>query len=283
MKYRRTRRRSKRSRRSKRTRGGNAQLKDISIGILAWKSPQTLVNTLDSYKKHGLLKMVHPIIYFQERTPELDALAKSYGITDIIGTNENIGILRAFMELIEHTKTKYFMFAECDFELVNDEAKTAIILKECIRLMTEKGVDLVRLRDRKNPGEPIGSRQWIPVPDDQIQTHPIDMGFPHKIESLYFLDKPEEKFPGVFEIVDYDNKWYKCDSKHSWWSNHVFITTVDFLKNKVFPLLRTRPGIGPDGKNDDLYAKMENYLIKTLHGYTVAGGPGLFKHNRLDR
>jgi len=279
----RTRRRSKRSRRQR----GGSSLKDITLGILAWKSPKTVANTLESYKKNGLLKMVHPVIFFQERTPELDALAASYGITDVLGTSENVGILRAFMQLIEHAetkvKTKYFMFAECDFELVNDKARTESVLKECIKLMTEKGVDLVRLRDRKNPGEPIGSRMWINVPDEKLQDHPMDQGFPHKIESLYFFHEPEKKFPGVFEIIEYKDKWYKCDSKHSWWSNHVFITTVEFLKKKVFPVLHGRPGVGPDGKDDDLFAKMENYLIQHLHGYTVAGGPGLFKHNRLDR
>lgn len=40
-------------------RGGNVQLKDITIGILAWKSPKTLMNTLESFKKHGLLKMIY--------------------------------------------------------------------------------------------------------------------------------------------------------------------------------------------------------------------------------
>jgi hypothetical protein len=282
MRRKQTRKLSKKRRGSKRFRGG--LLKEITLGILAWKSPKTLANTLESYKKNGLLSLVHPVIYFQERTPELDALAASYGI-EPIGTEENVGILRAFMSLIEHAKTKYFMFAECDFELVNDKKRTETILKECIRLMTENGVDLVRLRDRKNPGDAVGSRAWIPVPDDQLEAYPMDQGFPHKIESLYFFDKPEDKFPGVFEVINYEHKWYKCDSKHSWWSNHVFITTVAFLKEKIFPILQKRPGVGPDGKNDDLFAKMENLLIHNLHGhnYTVAGGPGLFKHARLDR
>jgi len=48
-------------------------------------------------------------------------------------------------------------------------------------------------------------------------------------------------------------------------------------------LLHGRPGVGPDGKNDNLFEKMENFLIQNLRGYTVAGGPGLFKHHRLDR
>jgi len=264
-------------------RAAKSPLKQITLGILAWKSPMTLANTLESYRKNGLLKLVHPVIYFQERTPELDKVARSYGIRDIIGTPENVGILKAFMNLIEHAKTKYFMFAECDFELVNNQARTSGILRECLRLMTEKAVDLVRLRDRANPGTPIGSRTWIQVPDEQLEDHPMDQGFPHKVESLYYFKEPEKKFPGVFELINYKHKWYKCSSDHSWWSNHVFITTVAFLKGRVFPILHTRPGVGPDGRDDNLFEKMENFLIQNLRGYTVAGGPGLFKHNRLDR
>jgi hypothetical protein len=36
----------------------------ISIGMLAWKSGQTLVNTLHSYHLNGLLEMVNDITPF---------------------------------------------------------------------------------------------------------------------------------------------------------------------------------------------------------------------------
>ena len=266
-------------------RNNNSKLKNITIGILAWKSPKTIANTLESYKNNGLLKMVHPIIYFQERTPEEDTLAKSYGINDIIGTDKNVGIIQSFMELINHTKTKYFIFAECDFELVNNQKRTAEILKECIDLMEKKGVDLIRLRDRENPGTPLGSH---PInaglkSKDKLNHHPMNSNFTHKIESLHFLEHPEKKFPGVFEVIDYKHRWFKTSSDNSPWSNNVFITSVAFLKDSVFPALNGRSGVSSNGKDDDLFSKMEVYLGKELKGYTIAGGPGLFKHNRLDR
>ena len=42
-------------------------IENFSIGILSWKSRQTLENTLESYEKNGLLTLTNDItIIFQE-------------------------------------------------------------------------------------------------------------------------------------------------------------------------------------------------------------------------
>lgn len=257
--------------------------KDITLAILCWKAFQTVRNTLNSYKANGLLDMVKPVIYFQERTPECDAIAAEYGITDIMGTQENTGILQALIDLINHSTTSYFIFAECDFELVHPKDKTSLILDECIKLLTEKNVDLVKLRDRKNPGVPLGSRQFVPGTDAEIQTAVIDPNFQWKLEALHFLDKPENTWKDVFEIVSFSqDPWYICDDKHNVWSNNTFITKISWLKEKVLPILAARP-LNKNGKNDDKFSRMEGILGTQLRGNRYAAGHGLFKHNRLDR
>jgi hypothetical protein len=290
---RRTGRRTKRHRR-KRTRatrrrlsqrGAGIPLKDnITLGILCWKAFKTVENTLKSYKDNGFLDMVHPVIYFQERTAECDAIANKYGITDIMGTSENTGILQAFIDLIEHSTTPYFIFAECDFELVHNATETKEIMEECIKLMTEHDVPLVRLRDRKKPGAPLGSRDFMKGTHEELQSpdYKVDPNFAFKAETIHFFDKPEEKFPGVFQVVDYKHKWYICDSAHQTWSNNIFIATTAFLKEKVIPILKQRP-VNANGKNGDKFAKLEHYLIANLKDYKIGGGDGLFTHNRLDR
>lgn len=275
-------RRKRQTKRRRSQRGAANSLKDITLAILCWKAFQTVENTLKSYKDNGLIDMVKPVIYFQERTPECDATASKYGITDIMGTVENTGILQAFIDLIEHTTKPYFIFAECDFELVHDKAFTQEILEECMKLMTEHDIQLVRLRDRKNPGVPLGSRIEGMHEELQSPEFKVDQGFPYKIESLHFFDNPEEKFPGVFEIIEYKHKWYKSSSAHSSWSNNAFIATTAFLKEKVLPVLKQRP-VNANGKNTDKFAKLESYLIANLKDYTIAAGDGLFTHNRLDR
>ena len=46
-------------------------LKEITLGILSWRSYSTLNNTLESFKKNGLTDMINIIIYFQEISPSL--------------------------------------------------------------------------------------------------------------------------------------------------------------------------------------------------------------------
>jgi hypothetical protein len=220
------------------------------------------------------LDAVHPVLYFQERSGEDEALAKEYGIKDVMGGSGNTGILGAMIELIEATKTKYFIFAECDFELVNDRATTKKILKEAIKLMEEKDVQLVRLRDKKQPGEPLGSRDFAPK---DLTNHVFDNSFPYKIEVVMFEGdvQPDKAFPGLFERIDYETPWYKTTSEHAPWSNNIFIANTEFLKEKLVPLLQQHRDIPS--------TKMEQMLIDNLKGYSVAAGHGLFKHNRVDR
>lgn len=271
-------RRRKHKGHSRRQRGGSSDLKEITMGMLSWKSPLTIRNTLDSYKKNGLLTMVKPMLYFQERSPQDDALAKEYGITDVMGeSSTNTGIIGGMIEMIQATKTKYFIFAECDFELVNDEATTKKILSEAMKLMEEKDIQLVRLRDKKRPGEPLGSRAFAPVPDEELPNFTFDAGFPYKIEVVMFPGdiQPDKAFPGLFERIDYETPWYKTTSEHAPWSNNIFIARTDFLKEKLLPLLE---------KNRDMPStSMERYLIENLNGYNVAAGNGLFMHKRVDR
>lgn len=263
-------------RRRSRTQRGGLQ-KDITLGILCWKSPQTIENTLTSYKKNGLLDLVKPVLYVQERTPENDALAERYKIKNVLGGPTNTGIIGAMIEMIQATTTPYFIFAECDFELVNDATTTKKILTEAIRLMKEKDVQLVRLRDKKQPGEPLGSRAFAQVPDEALPTYSFDPSFPYKIEVVMFPGdiQPDKAFPGLFERIDYETPWYKTTSEHAPWSNNIFIAKTDFLKEKLIPLL--------EANRDMPSTSMEEYLIQHLTGYTVAAGNGLFKHNRLDR
>lgn len=266
----------KRKRRSRRQRGGG-DLKEITMGILTWKSPLTIRNTLESYKKNGLLGMVKPILYFQERSPQDDEIAKEYGIKDVMGGQTNTGIIGGMIEMIQATTTKYFIFAECDFELVNDEATTKKILSEAIKLMEEKDVKLVRLRDKKQPGEPLGSRAFAPVPDEELPNFTFDDSFPYKIEVVMFPGdiQPDKAFPGLFERIDYETPWYKTSSEHAPWSNNIFIARTDFLKEKLLPLLETNREMPS--------TSMEGYLIENLNGYSVAAGNGLFMHKRVDR
>jgi len=225
--------------------------------------------------------MVTPHIYFQERDNNCDSIAKEFGIEHIFGTSENIGLLKGFHAMVSNTNTPYFIFAECDFELVNDQNKTKNILEDCIKLITEENVKLVRLRDRDNPGLPDYARALIPVSDENLSTYSYD-SFKHKLDGLLFLDDIEKSMPNAFTVrgpPEYKHKWYICDFNDSRWGNNIFIASTQFLKDTILPYISKFI-------DDPKYTMMENILWEEnspIHGMLNAGGDGLFKHNRLDR
>ena len=244
-------------------------LKEITLGILSWRSYLTLNNTLESFKKNGLTDMINIIIYFQEISPLDIHIAEKYNIK-YYGSKINSGIIGGFYELLKMCNTEYFIFCENDFELVHDKLDTENILNDCLSLLNNYNVDKINLRDRIKYGEPLYSK-----PDGDANKLKFNNNYAYKIESLFFLTNPEIQFPNIFTIVDLNYKWYTCDSIHQKWSNNVFISKTSWLKNSLLKLLE-------DNINNKESFLMEELLIKNTNNYVVSGGIGLFMHNRLD-
>lgn len=282
---RRTKLRSRRRSTRRKQRGG-ASLKDITMCILSWKSPKTLRNTLDSYKDNNLLNLITPCIYIQERTEETDAVAREYGIENILGTTENVGILQAFVEMVEATTTPYFIFAECDFPVVHKEGQIRSVLHDCIKLITEENVKVIRLRDRYNPGKPLHSRTDLEIEDSQLEDHDYT-DFISKAEMVHFVKDPEKKLPDVFTVVDapkYKNRWYICTYEHYHWSNNIYMAETKFMKEVVLRLIKE----SQDAENNSTNGKL-NTLERIMSSgknqfekEKIASGPGLFTHKRID-
>ena len=82
----------------------------ISIGILSWKSGQTLVNTLTTYHNNGLFNCVNDVcILFQEYSDQDKQIFEHFNLSYIAKEN-NIGIGKAFIELTNQSKT----VSKCD-------------------------------------------------------------------------------------------------------------------------------------------------------------------------
>mgnify|MGYP000232577614 FL=1 len=127
-------------------------MENFSIGILTWKSPLTLKNTLESYRKNGLLQLTDDITVFaQDVSVEDIEVAEEYGIPSIIGIRENIGIGKAFNRLFEDAKYDKVMILENDWVLIEDKATTERVIKETIAAL-DGIVHFARLRHVKNPG-----------------------------------------------------------------------------------------------------------------------------------
>jgi len=266
-------------------RGGNMNLKDIiTLWILSWKSPLTIKNTLESYKRHHLFNFVTPHIYFQERSETDNALAKEFGIEHVHGTDKNIGIMNAFYKMINDTTTPYFIFAECDFEVFGSEDKIKKVIEDSIKLMRQENVKMVYLRNEKNEL----ARKHVPVENKYLANYDYK-DYKFKLAATTFLDKPEEIIKDVYTIKnvpEYNYKWYVCKISDARWSNNIFIGDTRFLKDVIAPIIQAH--MNEEKYATDPYASLENMLnepqvISKISDYKVAAGDGIFIHKRFDR
>jgi hypothetical protein len=260
-------------------------MNDISIGYLSWKRHNIFEQTLNSHKNNGLYDLILPenrFIFFQEIS-EIDIqIAKKFEC-EYFGDVTNIGILCAFIKLIENCKTKYFIFSENDWFLIENKEKTRKILDDCVNILQDNLCDVIKLRSRKNPGKPLWSRpknmeKWL---------RKDNSNFPYKLESLSWLDSPNIIYNDILQEYLNNYKWYICNLKHQKWSNNIFIAKTDFLKKIILPLIKK------EEYNNNKYSGLEDFLInyksyeniedikdivKKYQNTKLAAGEGLFMH-----
>lgn len=240
----------------------------ISIGMLAWKSGQTLVNTLYSYHLNGLLEMVNDItIFFQETSEEDKTIAHHFGV-DYIESNTNIGIGKAFIKLAKNAKTDRILFLEHDWKLIEDKETTYNRLSSGLELINN-GFNLVKYRHRKTPGVPLFSQR--PYQGNELNHYDSEMDLvsPHLLESIHWVDNPEVDFS---EQITKQGEYFTTTSRWGNWSNNPGLFDTQFYIDTVEPF--AGGGIDLEGKIGGWWARQD---------YKVAHGEGLFKHEDLKK
>ena len=261
-------------------------MNNITIGYLSWKRHDIFLQTLNSHKRNGLFDIIQPenrVCFFQEISNKDIELANKFNCK-YIGDNTNIGILNAFVKLIEICKTEYFIFCENDWNLIEDTEKTYKILEDCINILNTQTADVIKLRNRKNPGLPLYS---MPTNVSEWLSGNY-AGFPYKLESLSWIDDPNKVYNNLLYEYNRNYKWFITTLDHQSWSNNIFICKTEYLKNIILPILKLYI---VDGLNN--YTGLEDILIKYKSHTTnssineiiipysktkLCGGDGLFSH-----
>lgn len=234
----------------------------ISIGILAWHSGQVLVDTLTTYHNNGLFDMVtDTTILFQEFNEQDYQIAKHFGL-DFIGLYSNIGIGKAFIKLTENAQSEYVLVLEHDWNLIEDRETTYDRLKRSISAI-ELGMDVVRLRHRKNPGNPHFSFRHI---GKELTYYDDEIGAtsPHLLDSVHWCE------PDI-EFADYINKsedMFWTTSRYGNWTNNPCLYKKQFYLDTVKPF--AGEGIGLEGNIGKWWVQQN---------YKVGHNEGLFMHN----
>jgi hypothetical protein len=233
----------------------------LSIGILAWKSGQTLVNTLSTYYQNGLFDIVNDItILFQEFSQQDRQISEHFGLNYIPEPN-NIGIGQGFIKLTQQSKTNNVLVLEHDWKLIENKETTYQRLKSGIEML-DKGVLCVRYRHRQVPGHPHFSFRYKGS-ELTYYDKEIECTSPHLLDSVHWTD-PAEQFP---DYIQKDGEYFKKTSRYGNWTNNPCLYKKDFYLNTVKPFAGN--GIALEGNISKWWAKQS---------YGVAHGEGLFQH-----
>lgn len=234
----------------------------ISIGILAWNSGQVLVDTLTTYYNNGLFDIVNDTtILFQEFNEQDYQITKHFKL-DCIGLTNNIGIGNAFIKLTENAQSDYVLVLEHDWNLIENEATTFLRLQKSYQAI-ESGLDVVRLRHRREPGNPHFSFKHmgkeLTYYDDEIECTS-----PHLLDSVHWLD-PAIEFP---QYINKSEDMFWTTSRYGNWTNNPCLYKKQFYLDTVKPF--AGEGIGLEGNISKWWAQQN---------YKVGHNEGLFKHN----
>lgn len=233
----------------------------ISIGILAWNSGQTLVDTLTTYYENGLIDIVNDVtILFQDFNETDFKIAKHFGL-NCIGLNSNIGIGKGFIQLTEFAKTENVLVLEHDWKLIENQKTTYNRLKSGIELL-DADINCVRYRHRNNPGNPHFSFKHI---GNELNYYDEEIGCtsPHLLDSVHWLN-PSEKFP---DVISRRGEYFITTSRYGNWTNNPCLYKKNFYIDIVSQFAGN--GIALEGNISKWWANQK---------YMVAHGEGLFTH-----
>jgi hypothetical protein len=237
----------------------------LFIGMLSWRSPLTLKNTLSSYQKNGLFECADEIlIFFNEISIKDVKIAKNFNL-EYIGADKNIGIGRALELLVNYSRCDYFLFLENDWNLIENYSITKQRIATAIDLLEEGKADTIRLRHRWKYGEPLYAMKF----KGEEMKSPEDL-----LECLHWIDEPHEKFPQFISKLSINEEdWFLASSHYACFTNNPCMYRTSFLKNNVLPFT-FGDGIALEGDIQPWWREQD---------FTICQGPGLFEHRRLDR
>lgn len=234
----------------------------LSIGILAWRSGQTLVDTLFTYYTNGLFNIVKDItILFQEVSEQDKKIADHFNLP-YLGINQNIGIGKGFLELAQNSKTSNVLLLEHDWHLIEDPQITYNRLSSGIDLLQE--FDVIKYRHKTNPGYPLFSRKVYEGNELGHYDNEIGLVSPHLLESTHWIENPSTQFP---DKIQQQGEYFTTTSRWSNWTNNPCMFKKDFYIKTVTPY--AGEGIGLEGNIAKWWSRQN---------FKVAHGGGLFTH-----
>jgi|GEM_PF-754964 len=125
--------------------------KTVGVGILSWKSYETLQNSLQSYPPEFLRFFQENMIYFSDLSHKDIEIAEKFGWNHCGG--ENKGIAAGMKNLAQNIHTDYILLLQNDNPLCIKPDLAIKQIEQVVDLLEHGQADLARMRHRWNVGE----------------------------------------------------------------------------------------------------------------------------------
>ena len=267
----------------------------IGAGILSWRAPRTVANTLAQYGDFPA-RFAEFRLFFQECTDEDRRVAGQFGI-DFEGRPTNIGIQDGMRWVVESLKSDYILYLENDFNLLVPPEEAFRELERALKWIESGRVDIVRLRSLFNPGIPCTdphkySTLYRPTDIDPRFRFAGDLASGNPLlrwlrpfkarriaaRSAYVEREPERLFPRVFRREP--EGLVTTSAYLNWTNNPVLIRRELFLR--IADYADAHPSHRTVGGFQD-FEKPLNCHWWRAQKFRIGLPDGIFTHNRLDR
>jgi hypothetical protein len=173
-----------------------APIAKVTAGLLTHE-PVSFRASMETYERWGMFDVFGEfLIYINKRTPAVDDVAKEFAARHpnikVMGSEENIGILRAMNLLVATASQPYFMFLERDFQLLEPATCVVEQLDAGVKMLQEGTAHVVRYRHKKHPGRPNWAARMFMGQEDLV----FNRGQPNLFcNHHYWYPEPEKRWP----------------------------------------------------------------------------------------
>ena len=262
---------------------------DIGLGILSWRSYETLVSVLESLRDFSG-SFDERLIYFNEIDDEARRIASDFGFA-CSGSVENTGIYGGFRGLAESMSSRYLLLIENDMRLAVslDESRSQIL--HSYDLLVSGRVCVVHLHHlRLGVSDKLYLRnfhRYYPPSGSSILRR-FHSGIrhilrPHKAKfnigaAPYALDNPDEIFA---EITRDEFGFYLMPTLIRGWSNHPFMIERDFFIDTILARVESAPTTQRINGFKNIEYEIDREWWQS-HPWTIGvSNPGIFEHARI--
>lgn len=277
--------------------------KRVCILFLTNEGPQTLQNTINTYKKSGFLGSNYTREFFMfmnaDKNEPYDQLRRKIAAENqmkVLSVKENI-VFGSIGHVINLCQSDFFLFLEEDF-IVNPKVNFEKELLAAMDVLDRGVAQGVRLRHRHEPGPPDYACDSLapkkrrtydylryPIPDCAHRYGIDDTG------GNCFLWKCSSSL-SCYNSLQYNDMWrattYKAKITH--FTNNPMLYHTAWYRRQIYEGFVKR---GVDQVNTDPNSTSYNRSMETMimqsplwskpPGVTLAKGTGIFTHRRIDR